>query len=93
MPNKPRKRRLKKRKTQAGANGGTGGNKSGPSANRANTNVTGGDAAKKEVPTAFSGGGPADAEPFVVAVTACPTGIAHTFMAEDALKKKPARWG
>ncbi|MFS0752541.1 fructose-specific PTS transporter subunit EIIC [Oceanobacillus sp. 1P07AA] len=25
--------------------------------------------------------------PFVVAVTACPTGIAHTFMAEDALKK------
>ncbi|WP_077595867.1 PTS fructose transporter subunit IIABC [Oceanobacillus kimchii] len=24
--------------------------------------------------------------PFVVAVTACPTGIAHTFMAEDALK-------
>ncbi|GLO65301.1 MULTISPECIES: fructose-specific PTS transporter subunit EIIC [Oceanobacillus] len=26
--------------------------------------------------------------PFVVAVTACPTGIAHTFMAEDALKKQ-----
>ncbi|GIO25314.1 PTS fructose transporter subunit IIC [Oceanobacillus sp. J11TS1] len=27
-------------------------------------------------------------KPFVVAVTACPTGIAHTYMAEDALKKK-----
>lgn len=31
--------------------------------------------------------------PFVVAVTACPTGIAHTFMAEDALKKKAAEMG
>lgn len=29
---------------------------------------------------------------FIVAVTACPTGIAHTYMAEDALKKKPKRW-
>ncbi|WP_152656799.1 fructose-specific PTS transporter subunit EIIC [Oceanobacillus sp. CFH 90083] len=29
-----------------------------------------------------------DERPFVVAVTACPTGIAHTYMAEDALKKK-----
>lgn len=27
-------------------------------------------------------------KPFVVAVTACPTGIAHTYMAEDALKQK-----
>ncbi|HIY57466.1 MAG TPA: fructose-specific PTS transporter subunit EIIC [Candidatus Tetragenococcus pullicola] len=26
--------------------------------------------------------------PFVVAVTACPTGIAHTYMAEDSLKQK-----
>lgn len=26
--------------------------------------------------------------PFVIAVTACPTGIAHTYMAEDALKNK-----
>ncbi len=26
--------------------------------------------------------------PFIVAVTACPTGIAHTYMAEDALKNK-----
>ena len=30
---------------------------------------------------------------FVVAVTACPTGIAHTFMAEDALKKKAQEMG
>lgn len=36
----------------------------------------------------------ADTEkPFVVAVTACPTGIAHTYMAEDALKKKAAEMG
>ncbi|MDP4097833.1 fructose-specific PTS transporter subunit EIIC [Paenibacillus sp. P96] len=32
-------------------------------------------------------------EDFVVAVTACPTGIAHTFMAEDALLKKAAEMG
>ena len=31
--------------------------------------------------------------PFIVAVTACPTGIAHTFMAADALKKKAAEMG
>ncbi|MFD1362472.1 PTS fructose transporter subunit IIABC [Lentibacillus salinarum] len=31
--------------------------------------------------------------PFVVAVTACPTGIAHTYMAEDALKKQAAEMG
>ncbi|EXJ22563.1 PTS system, fructose-specific IIA component [Alkalibacterium sp. AK22] len=30
---------------------------------------------------------------FVVAVTACPTGIAHTYMAEDSLKKKAAQMG
>ncbi|SFB11182.1 PTS system D-fructose-specific IIA component (F1P-forming), Frc family (TC 4.A.2.1.4)/PTS system D-fructose-specific IIB component (F1P-forming), Frc family (TC 4.A.2.1.4)/PTS system D-fructose-specific IIC component (F1P-forming), Frc family (TC 4.A.2.1.4) [Lentibacillus halodurans] len=29
-------------------------------------------------------------KPFVVAVTACPTGIAHTYMAEDTLKKQAA---
>lgn len=29
-----------------------------------------------------------DKKPYIVAVTACPTGIAHTYMAEDALKKK-----
>ncbi|NMO94598.1 PTS fructose transporter subunit IIABC [Paenibacillus lemnae] len=32
-------------------------------------------------------------KPFVVAITACPTGIAHTFMAEDALKKKAQAMG
>ena len=31
--------------------------------------------------------------PFTIAVTACPTGIAHTFMAADALKKKAAEMG
>ncbi|MDO7907700.1 fructose-specific PTS transporter subunit EIIC [Paenibacillus sp. JX-17] len=35
----------------------------------------------------------APSEDFVVAVTACPTGIAHTYMAEDALKKKAAELG
>ena len=30
---------------------------------------------------------------FVVAVTACPTGIAHTYMAEDALKKMAKEMG
>lgn len=34
-----------------------------------------------------------DSQSFVVAVTACPTGIAHTFMAEDALKKKALEMG
>jgi PTS system fructose-specific IIC component len=34
-----------------------------------------------------------DSQAFVVAVTACPTGIAHTFMAEDALKKKALEMG
>ncbi|WP_167629510.1 PTS fructose transporter subunit IIABC [Listeria valentina] len=35
----------------------------------------------------------ATGEPFVVAVTACPTGIAHTYMAEDALKAKAKEMG
>ncbi|UMR37353.1 fructose-specific PTS transporter subunit EIIC [Paenibacillus polymyxa] len=34
-----------------------------------------------------------DFDEFVVAVTACPTGIAHTFMAEDALIKKAKEMG
>ena len=38
-------------------------------------------AAEEEVQTATE-------RPFVIAVTACPTGIAHTYMAEDALKNK-----
>jgi PTS system fructose-specific IIC component len=36
---------------------------------------------------------PSSSKPFVVAVTACPTGIAHTYMAEDALKKKAKEMG
>lgn len=32
-------------------------------------------------------------EPYVIAVTACPTGIAHTYMAEDALKKQAKAMG
>ena len=32
-------------------------------------------------------------EPYVLAVTACPTGIAHTYMARDALKNKQNKWG
>ncbi|ALP35279.1 PTS fructose transporter subunit IIC [Paenibacillus sp. IHB B 3084] len=34
-----------------------------------------------------------DSDEFVVAVTACPTGIAHTYMAEDALIKKAKEMG
>ena len=30
---------------------------------------------------------------FIVAVTACPTGIAHTYMAADSLKAKAAEMG
>ena len=30
--------------------------------------------------------------PFVVGVTACPTGIAHTYMAAEALENKAAAW-
>jgi len=35
----------------------------------------------------------ADKKNFVVAVTACPTGIAHTYMAADSLKAKAAELG
>ena len=35
----------------------------------------------------------AEDRPFVIAVTACPTGIAHTYMAEDALKNKAKELG
>src|SRR5690606_13142112 len=33
------------------------------------------------------------AKKFIVAVTACPTGIAHTYMAADSLKEKGAELG
>ncbi|MDH6670336.1 PTS system fructose-specific IIC component [Paenibacillus sp. LBL] len=42
---------------------------------------------------AISTGADGNENAFVVAVTACPTGIAHTFMAEDALKKKAQEMG
>lgn len=32
-------------------------------------------------------------KPLIVAVTACPTGIAHTYMAEDALKEQAKKMG
>ncbi|MBF7017679.1 PTS fructose transporter subunit IIABC [Staphylococcus durrellii] len=32
-------------------------------------------------------------EPYILAVTACPTGIAHTYMARDALKKQAKQMG
>ena len=32
-------------------------------------------------------------KPFVLAVTACPTGIAHTYMAEEALKEQASKMG
>lgn len=36
---------------------------------------------------------PSGVRPFIVAVTACTTGIAHTYMAEEALKKQAAEMG
>lgn len=48
--------------------------------------------AAKPAPEKMIIGNP-DSFGFVVAVTACPTGIAHTFMAEDALKKKALEMG
>lgn len=41
---------------------------------------------KEEVPSSFG-------KDFIVAVTACTTGIAHTYMAEEALKKQAAAMG
>lgn len=34
-----------------------------------------------------------DSRPYIVAVTACPNGIAHTYMAEENLKKQAAKMG
>ncbi|MFB6466905.1 fructose-specific PTS transporter subunit EIIC [Cytobacillus sp. Hz8] len=36
---------------------------------------------------------PSGNRPYIVAVTACPTGIAHTYMAADSLKAKAAEMG
>lgn len=49
-------------------------------------------AAPQAEPARMITGNP-DSQSFVVAVTACPTGIAHTYMAEDALKKKAKEMG
>lgn len=47
-----------------------------------------------EKPEAESEPTPADSDqPYIIAVTACPTGIAHTYMAEDALKNKAEELG
>ncbi len=45
-----------------------------------------------EVPTTLGSHVAADA-PYLVAVTACTTGIAHTYMAEEALKKEAEKLG
>ena len=46
------------------------------------------------VTTAEMAGSPATSDkPFVAAVTACPTGIAHTYMAAEALERKAAAMG
>jgi PTS system fructose-specific IIC component len=47
------------------------------------------EAAAKAAPVATT----ATKRPFVLAVTACPTGIAHTYMAEDALKLMAEKMG
>lgn len=50
------------------------------------------DASEEEGKTSEAVVAKADA-PFIVAVTACTTGIAHTYMAEEALKKQAAQMG
>lgn len=51
------------------------------------------DEAKEEAQHPVQAQSDSSSEKFVVAVTACPTGIAHTYMAEDALKKKAKEMG
>ena len=43
--------------------------------------------------TAVAGAAEDSGKPFVAAVTACPTGIAHTYMAAEALERKAAAMG
>ena len=52
-------------------------------------------AAGAEAVTAAAAAGAAEVsgKPFVAAVTACPTGIAHTYMAAEALERKAAAMG
>ncbi|MGJ5712725.1 PTS fructose transporter subunit IIABC [Staphylococcus auricularis] len=57
--------------------------------NQADDEATDEETAEAETTTA-----PIDAdEPYVLAVTACPTGIAHTYMAKDSLKKQAEAMG
>lgn len=51
------------------------------------------EAAEAPSATSSNDGDTKDEKPFLVAVTACPTGIAHTYMAEDALKQKADEMG
>lgn len=48
---------------------------------------------QQEAPKAASASAPSGDKPLVVAVTACTTGIAHTYMAEEALIKKGEEMG
>ncbi|MBA3927864.1 PTS fructose transporter subunit IIABC [Listeria rustica] len=48
---------------------------------------------EKEATDGIANSDVSQGKPFVVAVTACPTGIAHTYMAEDALKNKAKEMG
>lgn len=50
------------------------------------------DAFDDSEPTEDAVSEPSD-RPFILGVTACPTGIAHTYMAADALKKKAGEMG
>ena len=49
------------------------------------------EAAAEEAPAEPETAAPSD-RPYVIGVTACPTGIAHTYMAAEAWKTKPLPW-
>ena len=48
--------------------------------------------AKTEAPKEEKPAAPSGEKPYIIAVTACPTGIAHTFMVRKKLKKQQKRW-
>lgn len=50
------------------------------------------EAAAEEAPAEMETAAPSD-RPYVIGVTACPTGIAHTYMAAEALENKAAAMG
>ena len=50
-------------------------------------------AEQQSVATTTSTDDEAKDEPYILAVTACPTGIAHTYMARDSLKKQAKQMG